>query len=113
MIQIVAYYMKDIARRIAAVSITLSILSLTAVPLYTGNNDINRQAIAQPTTQNPFPNNTETIAELENILGDQNAHIILNGTNIANPNNTLPDSININIKEDCIKLANSVHLYCP
>ena len=96
-----------------AVSITLSILSLTAVLLYTGNNAINRQAIAQPTTQNPFPNNTETVATLENILGDQNAHIILNGTNIANPNNTLPDSININIKEDCIKLPNSVHLYCP
>jgi hypothetical protein len=99
--------------RIAAVSIMVSILSLTAVLFYTGNNDINRQAIAQPTTQNPFANNTENIAALENILGDQNAHIILNATSIANPNNTLPDSININIKEDCIKLPNSVHLYCP
>jgi lysophospholipase L1-like esterase len=105
--------MKDVVRRIAAVSITLSILSLTAVLLYIGNNDINRQVIAQPTTQNPFANNTENIAALENILGDQNPHIILNGTNIANPDNTLPDSININIKEDCIKLPNSVHFYCP
>lgn len=105
--------MKDVLRRIAAVWITLSILSLTAILLYTGNNDINRQVIAQPTTQNPFLNNTENIAALENILGDQNPHIILNGTNIANPDNTLPDSININIKEDCIKLPNSVHLYCP
>jgi hypothetical protein len=104
---------EDVVRRIAAVSITLSILSLTAVLLYTGNNDINRQAIAQPTTQNPFPNNTESIAALENILGDQNAHIILNGTSISNPDNTLPDSITVNIKEDCIKLPNSVHLYCP
>ena len=100
-------------RRIAAVSITLSILSLTAVLLYIGNNDINRQAIAQPTTQNSFLNNTENIAALDNILGDQNTHIILNGSSISNPNNTLPDSININIKEDCIKLPNSVHLYCP
>ena len=100
-------------RRIAAVSITLSILSLTAVLFYTGNNDISRQAIAQPTTQNPFANNTENIAALENILGDQNPHIILNATNIANPDNTLPDSVNINIKEDCIKLLNSKHLYCP
>ncbi len=105
--------MKIAFGRIAAVSITVSILSLTAALLYTGNNDINRQAIAQPTTQNPFPNNTETVAALENILGDQNAHIIINGTNIANPDNTLPDSININIKEDCIKLPNSVHYYCP
>jgi predicted PurR-regulated permease PerM len=102
-----------VLRRIAAVSITLSILSLTAVFLYIGNNDINRQAIAQPTTQNPFLNNTENIEALDNILGDQNAHIILNGSSISNPNNTLPDSININIKEDCIKLPNSVHFYCP
>ena len=105
--------MKDVVRRIATVSIMLSILSLTAVLLYTDNNDINRQAIAQPTTQNPFANNTENIAALENILGDQNTHIILNGTNIANPDNTLPDSITVNIKEDCIKLPNSVRLYCP
>ena len=105
--------MERVLRRIAAVSITLSILSLTAVVLYIGNNDINRQAIAQPTTQNPILNNTENIAALDNILGDQNAHIILNGSSISNPNNTLPDSININIKEDCIKLPNSVHFYCP
>jgi hypothetical protein len=96
-----------------AVSITLSLLSLTALLSYIGNNDINRLAIAQLTMQNPFPNNTETVADLENILGDQNPHIILNGTNIANPNNTLPDSISINIKEDCIKLVDSVHMYCP
>ena len=100
-------------KRLASVSITISVLSLTAVFLYIGNNDINRHAIAQLTTQNPFPNNTETIAALENILGDQNAHIILNVTNIANPNNTLLDSININIKEDCMKLPNSEHMYCP
>jgi hypothetical protein len=105
--------MKDVVRRIATVPTMLSILSLTAVLLYIGNNDINRQAIAQPTTQNPFTNNTENIAALENLLGDQNAHIILNGTSIANPDNTLPDSITVNIKEDCIKLPNSVHLYCP
>jgi hypothetical protein len=102
----------DVVRRIAAVSITLSILSLTAVLLYIGNNDINSQANAQPTTQNPFPNNTESIAALENLLGDDQA-VILNGTSISNPNNTLPDSININIKEDCIKLPNSKHMYCP
>jgi hypothetical protein len=103
---------EDVVRRIAAVSITLSILSLTAVLLYTGNNDINRQAIAQPTTQNPFPNNTESIAALDTLLGNDTA-VILNGTSISNPDNTLPDSVNINIKEDCIKLPNSVHYYCP
>jgi hypothetical protein len=101
------------ALRITA-SMVLSFLSLTVLLSYTGNYEGKQHAAAaQLTTQNPFANNTETVAELENILGDQNTHIILNGTNIANPNNTLPDSININIKEDCIQLPNSVHMYCP
>ena len=100
------------ALRITA-SMVLSFLSLTVLSSYTGNYEGKQHAAAQLTTQNPFANNTETVAELENILGDQNTHIILNGTNIANPNNTLPDSININIKEDCIQLPNSVHMYCP
>ena len=104
--------MENALRKIAVVSITLSILSLTAVLLYTGNNDINRQANAQPTTQNSFPNNTETLAALDNLLGDDQA-IIINGTSISNPDNTLPDSIMVNIDEDCIKLPNSRHLYCP
>ncbi len=95
------------------VSIVLSFLSLMALLSYTGNYENKQYAAAQLTTQNPFANNTETIADLENVLGDQNTHIILNGTNIANPNNTLPDSININIKEDCMQLPQSVHMYCP
>ena len=78
--------------------------------MYIGNNDVHRQANAQPTTQNLFPNNTETIAALDNLLGDDQA-IIINGTSISNPNNTLPDSIMVNIDEDCIKLPNSKHLY--
>ena len=90
----------------------LSILSLIAGLLYIGANDINRQANAQTTTQNSFPNNTESIAALDNLLGNDTA-VILNGTNISNPNNTLLDSITVNIKEDCIKLPNSRHLYCP
>jgi len=63
-------------------------------------------------THQSFLNNTETAAELANLLGD-NVHVILNGTNISNPNNTLPDSISINIKEDCMQLPNSQHMYCP
>jgi hypothetical protein len=104
--------MEDALKRIVAVSITISVLSLTTVFLYIGNNDINRHAIAQLTTQNPFPNNTETIESLDKLLGNNTA-IILNDTNISNPNNTLLDSININIKEDCMTLPNSNHLYCP
>jgi hypothetical protein len=94
-------------------SMVLSFLSLMALLSFAGNYDNKQHAAAQLTTENFFPNDTESIADLENVLGDQNAHIIVNGTNIANPNNTLPDSISINIKEDCIKLPNSVHTYCP
>ncbi len=99
-------------KRITAVLITASVLSLTAALLYIDNIDINKQAIAQLTTQNSFPNNTETIESLDKLLGNNTA-IILNDTNISNPNNTLLDSININIKEDCMKLPNSEHMYCP
>lgn len=104
--------MENALKRIAAVSITVSVLSLTAVFLYMGNNDINRHAIAQLTTQNSFPNNTETIESLDKLLGNNTA-IILSDSHISNPKNTVLDSININIKEDCMKLPNSEHLYCP
>jgi hypothetical protein len=104
--------MEDTLKRITAVLITASVLSLTAVFLYIGNIDINKHAVAQPTTQNTFPNNTETIEELDKLLGNNTA-IILSDTHISNPKNTLLDSININIKEDCMKLPNSEHMYCP
>jgi lysophospholipase L1-like esterase len=104
--------MEDTLKRITTVSITISILSLTAVFLYIGNNDINKPAIAQLTTQNPFPNNTETIESLDKLLGNNTA-IILSDSHISNPKNTVLDSININIKEDCMKLPNSEHMYCP
>jgi len=104
--------MEDTLKRITTVSITISILSLTAVFMYIGNNDINKPAIAQLTTQNSFPNNTETIESLDKLLGNNTA-IILSDSHISNPKNTVLDSININIKEDCMKLPNSEHMYCP
>lgn len=104
--------MEDTLKRITTVSITISILSLTAVFMYIGNNDINKPAIAQLTTQNPFSNNTETIESLDKLLGNNTA-IILSDSHISNPKNTVLDSININIKEDCMKLPNSEHMYCP
>jgi hypothetical protein len=105
--------MEDALKTIAAVSITIIfVLSLTAISLSLGDNNINRNAIAQLTTENFFPNNTETIESLDKLLGNNTA-IILNDTHISNPKNTLLDSININIKEDCMKLPNSDHVYCP
>jgi hypothetical protein len=96
----------------AAISITISVLSLTVSFLYIGNNDINRYAIAQQIINESFVNNTETVSELDKILGNNTA-IILSDEYISNPNNTLLDSINTNIQEDCMKVPNTNHLYCP
>jgi hypothetical protein len=105
--------MKDRLKSISAVLITISVLSLTAaVFLSIENKDTNRYAIAQPTINESFVNDTETIGELDKILGNNTA-IILSDTHISNPRNTLLDSININIQEDCMKLPNTEHLYCP
>ena len=97
----------------AAISITISVLSLTAaVFLSIENDDTNRHAIAQQVINESFVNNTETVDELDKILGSNTA-IILSDEYISNPNNTLLDSINTNIQEDCMKLPNTNHMYCP
>ena len=67
---------------ITAVLITASVLSLTAVFLYISNIDINKHAVAQLTTQDPFPNNTETIESLDKLLGNNTA-IILSDTHVS------------------------------
>ena len=100
-------------KRISAILITISVLSLTAaVFLSIENNDTNRYAIAQQIINESFVNNTETVGELDKILGNNTA-IILSDEYVSNPNNTLLDSINTNIQEDCMKLPNTNHLYCP
>ncbi len=80
--------------------------------MYIENNDTDRYAIAQKTINESFVNNTETLSELDKILGNNTA-IILSDEYISNPNNTLLDSINTNIQEDCMKLPNTKHMYCP
>jgi hypothetical protein len=94
------------------VPITLSILSLIAVFSYTANNDIDRQAIAQETTQK-FPVPPETAEQFADLIEGNDTAIILNDTNIGDVNNTVLDSIDVNIKEDCMNLPNSTVLYCP
>ena len=100
-------------KRISAILITISVLSLTAaVFLSIENNDTNRHAIAQQIINESFVNNTETLGELDKILGNNTA-IILSDEYVSNPKNTLLDSINTNIQEDCMKLPNTNHMYCP
>ena len=93
--------------------ITLSVAALFALSLSVSLFGTTNPVVAQPSeVQSPFINDTETAAELSNLLGDD-MHVILNATDIANPNNTLPDSISVNIKEDCMQIPNSQHMYCP
>ena len=93
-------------------SIALSLLSLVALLSYTGSNDINRQAIAQQTPQK-FPVPPETAAKFADLIEGNDTAIILNDTNIGDVNNTILDSIDVNIAEDCMKLPKSTVLYCP
>ena len=100
-------------KKISAILITISVLSLTAaVFLSIENNNTNRHAIAQKIINESFVNDTETLGELDKILGNNTA-IILSDEYISNPKNTLLDSINTNIQEDCMKLPNTNHMYCP
>jgi hypothetical protein len=93
-------------------SIVLSVLCLTSILSYTTNNDTNRQAIAQQTTHK-FPIPPETAEQFADLIEGNDTAIILNNTNIGDVNNTVLDSIDVNIKEDCINLPNSTVLYCP
>ena len=96
-------------------AIALSILSLIAVFSYTANNDIDRQAIAQQTPQKGpeviYP--PETASQFADLIEGNDTAIILNDTDIGNVNNTVLDSIDVNIGEDCMKLPDSTTLYCP
>ena len=74
-------------KKIAA--ITSTVLLLTFVFVYLDNNDIWRQVYSQQTTENVFPNNTETATEFENVIEGNDTAVLENNTNIGRPNNTL------------------------
>jgi hypothetical protein len=93
-------------------ALALSILSLTAVFSYTANIDINRQAIAQQPPEK-FPLPPETAEEFADDVEGNDTAIILNDTNIGDVNNTVLDSVGVNVANDCMNLPNSTVLYCP
>ena len=78
-------------RTIAAMS--LSVLLLAIVFVYIDNNDIDRRVYSQQTTENMFPNNTETATEFEDVIEGNNTAILENDTDIGNPNNTLSTDV--------------------
>lgn len=66
-------------------------------------------AVAQ-TTETTDPG-AETIEDFEKIEGNNTA-IIRNDTAISNPNNTLLDSTEVNMEENCMLLPDGSN-YCP
>ena len=91
---------------------SINILSISSLIVVFVNNDIDRQAIAQQTPQK-FPVPPETAEQFANLIEGNDTAIILNDTNIGDVNNTVLNSIDVNIREDCMNLPNSTVLYCP
>jgi hypothetical protein len=60
-----------------------------------------------------FPNNTETASEFADVIEGNDTTIIENDTNIGNTNNTLLDSTDVNIREDCMQVPGQSEPYCP
>jgi len=59
-------------------------------------NGISNNAMAQTENQSQqFPNNTETVGDLENLTGSDQS-VIGNDTTISNPNNNLDNSLATN-----------------
>jgi len=72
-------------------------------------NEINF-VVAQ--TVNSTDSGPETLQDFDKEIGDNNSAIIGNDTNISNPNNTLLDSTEVNMEEDCMVLKDGSN-YCP
>jgi hypothetical protein len=60
-----------------------------------------------------FPNNTETATEFGDVIEGNDTTTIANDTNISNTNNTLVDSTDVNIEEDCMQVPGQSEPYCP
>ena len=51
--------------------------------------------------------------EFADVIEGNDTTIIENDTNIGNTNNTLPDSTDVNIREDCMQVPGQSEPYCP
>jgi hypothetical protein len=92
---------------VVAVALLSSALSSFLFVGYTNGNNF---VVAQ--TANSTDSGPETLQDFEKEIGDNNSAIIRNDTNISNPNNTLLDSTEVNMEEDCMVLKDGSN-YCP
>jgi hypothetical protein len=60
-----------------------------------------------------FPNNTETATEFADVIEGNDTAVIENDTNIGSTNNTLLNSTDVNIREDCMQVPGQSEPYCP
>ena len=60
-----------------------------------------------------YPNNTETATEFADVIEGNDTTTIENDTNISNTNNTLEDSTDVNINEDCMQVPGQSQQNCP
>lgn len=75
---------------------------------------MNTSSFVQTYAQSPqFPNNTETATEFADVIEGNDTSIIQNNTNIGNTNNSLVDSTDVNIREDCMQIPGQSEPYCP
>lgn len=75
---------------------------------------MNTSNFVQTYAQSPqFPNDTETATEFSDVIEGNDTSIIQNNTNIGNTNNTLADSTDVNIREDCMQIPGQSEPYCP
>ena len=51
--------------------------------------------------------------EFADVIEGNDTSIIQNNTNIGNTNNTLEDSTDVNIREDCMQIPGQSEPYCP
>jgi hypothetical protein len=79
---------------------------------WVGTNECDQYHISSCTSPQ-FPNNTETASEFADVIEGNDTTIIENDTNIGNTNNTLPDSTDVNIREDCMQVPGQSEPYCP
>lgn len=91
---------------VVVVLLVCSVFSFLFVGYTNGINFV----VAQ--TANNADSGPETIQDFEKEIGDNNSAIIRNDTNISNPNNTLLDSTEVNMEEDCMVLKDGSN-YCP
>ena len=109
--------MEDVLRTLVLIVIPILLLNTSYLNTAYGQEGPPGEAGVTDEPLSPFTptsNQTgpETAEELANLIGNDTA-IILNNTAISNLHNTLLDSIDVNIREDCMKLPDSSVLYCP